>query len=63
MLETEPVRRLPRLGKAPSRILGAAGTLAPMVYNAGARDGLHCIRKADQFVTHAMILPSEQEVD
>ncbi|TIM11939.1 MAG: hypothetical protein E5Y62_01830 [Mesorhizobium sp.] len=27
-----------------------------MAYNAGARDGLHCIRKADQFVTHAMIL-------
>ena len=49
VLETEPVRRLPRSGKAPSCILAAAGMLAPMVLNARARDGLHYNGEADQF--------------
>jgi hypothetical protein len=31
VLETEPVRRLPRLGETPSGILAAAGMLAEMV--------------------------------
>lgn len=51
MLVTEPVRRLLRFGKAPAGILAAAGMLAPMVLNAGARDGLHYAGKAD-FVAH-----------
>lgn len=55
VLETEPVRRLPGLGKAPSCILAAAGMLAPMVLNAGARDGLHCTGKPDQLVAHRNI--------
>jgi hypothetical protein len=40
-VETEPMRRLPRLGKAPSSILVTAGMLAPMVLDAGPRDGLY----------------------
>ncbi|SIT53532.1 conserved hypothetical protein [Mesorhizobium prunaredense] len=52
MFETEPVRRLSRLGKAPSGILAAARVLAPMVLNAGARERLHCTGKPDQLVVH-----------
>ncbi|MGX9120360.1 hypothetical protein ACWTU6_27405, partial [Mesorhizobium sp. BHbsci] len=52
LLETEPVRWLTRLGKAPSCILAAAGMLAPVVLNPRARDGLHCTGEADQLVAH-----------
>ncbi|WP_167391650.1 hypothetical protein [Mesorhizobium temperatum] len=59
MLETEPVRWLPRLGKAPSGILAAAGMLAPVVLNPGPRDGVHRTGKADNLVAHRHVLTSD----
>lgn len=50
VLKAEPVRRLLRLGKAPSGILAAAVVLANVVLHAGRR-GVFRLRQSD-FVAH-----------